>query len=84
MASNRLNFGKIVASSVYKNGDNSFIRINGDFTSGSPNVTSVVNNAGGNVNFSEALIGQKLVQSSAYPSGATITNISGDTILFSK
>ena len=80
MASNRLNFGKIVASSVYKNGDNSFIRINGDFTSGSPNVTSVVNNAGGNVNFSEALIGQKLVQSSAYPSGATITNISGDTI----
>ena len=80
MASNRLNFGKIVASSVYKNGDNSFIRINGDFTSGSPNVTNVVNNAGGNVNFSEALIGQKLVQSSAYPSGATITNISGDTI----
>ena len=80
MASNRLNFGKIVASSVYKNGDNSFIRINGDFTSGSPNVTSVVNNAGGNVNFSEALIGQNLVQSSAYPSGATITNISGDTI----
>ena len=80
MASNRLNFGKIIASAVYKNGDNSFIRINGDFTSGSPNVTSVVNNAGGNVNFSEALIGQKLVQSSAYPSGATITNISGDTI----
>ena len=80
MASNRLNFGKIVASAVYKNGDNSFIRINGDFTSGSPNVTSVVNNAGGAVNFSEALIGQKLVQSSAYPSGATITNISGDTI----
>ena len=80
MASNRLNFGKIVASAVFKNGDNSFIRINGDFTSGSPNVTSVVNNAGGNVNFSEALIGQKLVQSSAYPSGATITNISGDTI----
>ena len=80
MASNRLNFGKIIASSVYKNGDNSFIRVNGDFTSGSANVTSVVNNAGGNVNFSEALIGQKLVQSSAYPSGATITNISGDTI----
>ena len=80
MASNRLNFGKIVASAVYKNGDNSFIRINGDFTSGSPNVTSVVNNAGGAVNFSEALIGQKLVQSSAYPSGATIINISGDTI----
>jgi len=80
MASNRLNFGKIIASAVYKNGDNSFIRINGDFTSGSPNVTSVVNNAGGAVNFSEALIGQKLVQSSAYPSGATITNISGDTI----
>jgi len=80
MASNRLNFGKIIASSVYKNGDNSFIRINGDFTSGSPNVTSVVNNVGGNVNFSEALIGQKLVQSSAYPSGATIINISGDTI----
>ena len=80
MASNRLNFGKIVASSVYKNGDNSFIRVYGDFTSGSANVTSVVNNAGGNVNFSEALIGQKLVQSSAYPSGATITNISGDTI----
>lgn len=80
MASNRLNFGKIIASTVYKNGDNSFIRINGDFTSGSPNVTSVVNNAGGNINFSEALIGQKLVQSSAYPSGATITNISGDTI----
>ena len=80
MASNRLNFGKIIASTVYKNGDNSFIRINGDFTSGSPNVTAVVNNVGGNVNFSEALIGQKLVQSSAYPSGATITNISGDTI----
>ena len=57
MASNRLNFGKIVASAVYKNGDNSFIRINGDFTSGSPNVTSVVNNVGGAVNFSEALIG---------------------------
>ena len=50
MASNRLNFGKIIASAVYKNGDNSFIRINGDFTSGSPNVTAVVNNVGGNVN----------------------------------
>jgi len=67
MASNRLNFGKIVASSVYKNGDNSFIRINGDFTSGSPTISNAVNNAGGNVNYSEALIGQKLVQSSAFP-----------------
>ena len=67
MASNRLNFGKIIASSVYKNGDNSFIRVNGDFTSGSANVTSVVNNAGGNVNFSEALIGQNLFNPQLIP-----------------
>tara|TARA_B100002019_G_scaffold286698_1_gene297571 strand:- start:2294 stop:4234 length:1941 start_codon:yes stop_codon:yes gene_type:complete len=83
MASNRLNFGKIIASTVYKNGDNSFIRINGDFTSGSPTITNAVNNAGGAVNYSEALIGQKLVQSSAFPSGTTITNIVGSTITVS-
>ena len=35
------------------------------------------------VNYSEALIGQKLVQSSAFPSGTTITNISGTTITVS-
>ena len=83
MASNRLNFGKIIASAVYKNGDNSFIRINGDFTSGSPTITNAVNNVGGAVNYSEALIGQKLVQSSAFPSGTTITNIVGTTITVS-
>ena len=83
MASNRLNFGKIIASAVYKNGDNSFIRINGDFVSGSPTITNAVNNAGGAVNYSEALIGQKLVQSSAFPSGTTITNIVGTTITVS-
>ena len=83
MASNRLNFGKIIASAVYKNGDNSFIRINGDFISGSPTITNAVNNVGGAVNYSEALIGQKLVQSSAFPSGTTITNISGTTITVS-
>ncbi len=80
MASKRLNFGKLVASAVYKNGDNSFIRINGDLTSGSATMTSCVNNAGGNVNFSEALIGQKIVVSTYLPDGATITNISGTTL----
>ena len=80
MASNRLNFGKLVASAVYKNGDNSFIRVNGDLTSGSATMTNVVNNAGGAVNFSEALIGQKIVVSTYLPSGATITNISGGTL----
>ena len=80
MASKRLNFGKLAASAVYKNGDNSFIRINGDLSSGSATMTSCVNNAGGNVNFSEALIGQKIVVSTYLPDGATITNISGTTL----
>ena len=80
MASNRLNFGKLIASAVYKNGDNSFIRVNGDLTSGSATMTNVVNNAGGAVNFSEALKGQKIVVSTHLPNGATITNISGGTL----
>ena len=80
MASKRLNFGKLIASAVYKNGDNSFIRINGDLTSGSATMTSCVNNAGGNVNFSEALIGQNITVTTYLPDGATITNISGTTL----
>ena len=79
MASNRLNYGKVIASAVYANGDNSFIRITGDYVIGSPTITNVVD-GGQPVNFSEALIGQQLVQGAAFPSGTTITNIVGTTI----
>ena len=79
MASNRLNYGKVIASAVYANGSNSFIRITGDYVIGSPTITNVVD-GGQPVNFSEALIGQQLVQGTAFPSGTTITNIVGTTI----
>ena len=79
MASNRLNYGKVIASAVYANGSNSFIRITGDYVIGSPTITNVVD-GGQPVNFSEALIGQQLVQGAAFPSGTTITNIVGTTI----
>ena len=58
---------------------NSFIRITGDYVIGSPTITNVVD-GGQPVNFSEALIGQQLVQGAAFPSGTTITNIVGTTI----
>ena len=79
MASNRLNYGKVIAGAVYANGSNSFIRITGDYVIGSPTITNVVD-GGQPVNFSEALIGQQLVQGAAFPSGTTITNIVGTTI----
>ena len=79
MASNRLNYGKVIAGAVYANGINSFIRITGDYVIGSPTITNVVD-GGQPVNFSEALIGQQLVQGAAFPSGTTITNIVGTTI----
>ncbi len=83
MASKRLFYGKVIGSAVYKSGDNSFIRVDGVYATGTNTITSVVNNAGGNVNFTEALIGQTLTQASAFPTGTTITNISGTTITVS-
>ena len=83
MASNRLNYGKVIAGAVYANGSNSFIRITGDYVIGSPTITNVVD-GGQPVNFSEALIGQQLVQGTAFPSGTTIINIVGTTVTVSS
>ena len=83
MASNRLNYGKVIASAVYANGSNSFIRITGDYVIGSPTITNVVD-GGQPVNFSEALIGQQLIQGAAFPSGTTIINISGNIVTVSS
>jgi len=83
MASNRLNYGKVIAGAVYANGSNSFIRITGDYVIGSPTITNVVD-GGQPVNFSEALIGQQLVQGTAFPSGTTIVNIVGTTVTVSS
>ena len=79
MASNRLNYGKVVAGAVYANGSNSFIRITGDYVIGSPTITNVVD-GGQPVNFSEALVGQQLIQGTAFPAGTVIINISGTTV----
>ena len=79
MASNRLNYGKVIAGAVYANGTNSFIRITGDYVIGSPTITNVVD-GGQPVNFSEALVGQQLVQGTAFPAGTQIIGISGTTV----
>jgi len=57
MASNRLNYGKVIAGAVYANGNNGFIRITGDYTNGSNIITNVVD-GGQPINFTEALKGQ--------------------------
>ena len=79
MASNRLNYGKVVAGAVYANGSNSFIRITGDYVIGSPTITNVVD-GGQPVNFSEALVGQQLIQGTAFPAGTQIISIAGTTV----
>lgn len=54
---------------------NSFVRINGDTTNGSPIVTNVAENAGGSFTSSELKVGMTLVSSGEFAADVFITNL---------
>lgn len=59
---------------IHRNGTNSFIRIRGTFNNSSKTITSVVDEPGFfNINY--IIPGQKLVASTYFPSGTTITAV---------
>jgi len=79
MATERLNYGKISYLNLFATGSNSFIRITGDFTSGSPTITNIADVGGDYEGISHILKGQKLISSGNTDGTATITNIDTGT-----
>ena len=70
----RLSYG---SADFYSNEQNinSFIRINGDTTNGSPIITNVADNAGGAFSKTELKVGMTLVSSGEFASDVTITSL---------
>jgi len=77
MATEQLFFAKVNAGTVFSEnqGANQFIRVNGTISAGQNQLTSVTDV--GEPYFGQAVIrpGMKLVASTAYPSGTTITSV---------
>ena len=74
----QLFYGKLSNASPIGNGSNSYIRVTFDATTASTTLTNVTDVAG-YLNIDFVRVGQMLVESSAFPSGVTITAV--DTVL---
>lgn len=74
MADRSLFYGRLAVEVIHRNGTNSFIRIRGNYATDSKTITSVVDESGW---FGQQYIipGQKLVASTYFPSGTTITAV---------
>ena len=79
MATKQLLFSGVSIGSIFtKNiGNNAFIRLNGNTTSGSPTITSVADNGAAYFGVSELRVGMELISSGPCGTKVTITNISG-------
>ena len=79
MATKQLLFSGVSIGSIFtKNiGNNAFIRLNGNTTSGSPTITSVADNGAAYFGVSELRVGMELISSGPFGTKVTITNISG-------
>lgn len=70
----QLFYGKLDSVSPVGNGDNSYIRVRGNFSTTSTTITNVVD-VSGFLGLNEARVGQQLVVSGIFASGTTITAI---------
>ena len=75
MAQDRLFYGAIDNATIYKNGDNSFIRVRFDADATSTTLSNVTP-VSGYFGIGEIIPGQQLVASTQFPSGTTVVSVS--------
>ena len=75
----QLFYGKLSNASPIGNGSNSYIRVRFDATTASTTLTNVTDVGGVYLGLDFVRVGQMLVESSAFPTGVTITAV--DTVL---
>ncbi len=75
MAQDRLFYGAIDNATIFKNGDNSFIRVRFDADVASTTLSNVTN-VSGYFGIGEIIPGQQLVASTQFPSGTTVVSVS--------
>ncbi len=75
MAQDRLFYGAIDNAIIFKNGDNSFIRVRFDADVASKTLSNVTN-VSGYFGIGEIIPGQQLVASTQFPSGTTVVSVS--------
>ena len=85
MATKQLLFGKITIGTLFTEtlGVNQFIRIDGNTTNSSDQITGIVDNADSFFGVAELKVGMKLISSGPFPTQVTITNIDGTTLTVS-
>ena len=71
----QLFYGKLYEASPIGNGSNSYVRVTFDATTSSTTLTNVTDVGGQYLGLDFARVGQMLVESSAFPTGVTITAI---------
>lgn len=85
MATKQLLFGKIAIGTIFTEtlNNNQFIRLNGDTTNSSNQITGIVDNGASYFGVAELKIGMQLIASGPFGTKVTITNIVGTTLTVS-
>ena len=81
MATKQLLFGSVAITTIFTEtiGNNQFIRLNGNTTSGSPTITNVADNGVNYFGVAELKVGMKLISGGPFGTKVTVTNVSGTT-----
>ena len=79
MATEQLLFGSVAIGSIFTDtiGANQFIRLNGNTTSGSPNITNVADNGVSYFGVSELRVGMQLTSGGPFGTKVTVQSITG-------
>lgn len=76
MAKKKLFYGSVSDATIYANGNNGFIRVRFNVSSGATTLTNVTDHATQYVlKFADVLVGQQLTAAGSFPSGTTITAV---------
>ena len=81
MATKQLLYGSVGIGTIFTEtlGNNQFIRLNGNTTSGSPTITNVADNGVNYFGVAELKVGMKLISGGPFGTKVTVTNVSGTT-----